>query len=49
MAAADPAQSAIPTLAKITTSTGTAPGVAMHIPTIAVRIISHTTFGLHSS
>jgi hypothetical protein len=28
---------------------GTTPGVAMHIPTIAVTTISQTTFGLHSS
>ena len=49
MAAAEAAHKAMPMLAKITTSTGTNPGVAMHIPTIAVTTISQTTFGLHSS
>ena len=49
MAAADAAHKAMPMLAKITISMGTTPGVAMHIPTIAVTTISQTTFGLHSS
>jgi hypothetical protein len=39
----------MPTLAATTIDIGTAPVVAMHMPTIAVRIINQTTFGLHSS
>ncbi len=44
-AAAAPATSAIPTVAAMSSSSGSAPGTARNIPMIAVNTISETTRG----
>ncbi|MND06020.1 hypothetical protein D3C83_271530 [compost metagenome] len=49
IAAAEAAISVMPRLPSVSTSSGTMPGVARNMPTTAVKVISMTTRGLHSS
>jgi hypothetical protein len=49
IAAAEAAISVIPRLPSSSTSSGTMPGAASNMPTTAVKVISMTTRGLHSS
>ena len=49
MVAAQAAASAMPRLPHTSASSGGSPGLASSVPTIAVKVMSATTFGLVSS